>query len=92
LIVLRVAPDGWELPEFEPGQYAVLRLPGSAPRLPGCDSEEEPPDPNKLIKRAYSIASSSLARQYLEFYILTICGDFVRRRQTRTCSCAAIRG
>jgi len=69
LIVLRVAPDNWQLPAFEPGQYAVLALPGSAPRCADADLEESPGDPNKLIKRAYSIASSSKANEYLEFYI-----------------------
>jgi len=72
LIVLRVAPDGWELPEFEPGQYAVLGLPGTAPRCPDSDPEESPAEPGKLIKRAYSIASSSLAREYVEFYIALV--------------------
>ena len=69
LIVLRVAPDGWELPRFEPGQYGVLGLPFSSPRCLGSDPEDNTVDPNKLIKRAYSIASSSIAREYFEFYI-----------------------
>lgn len=30
LIILRVAPEGWELPRFEAGQFAVLGLPGDA--------------------------------------------------------------
>ncbi|MCP3677948.1 MAG: hypothetical protein GY721_10285, partial [Deltaproteobacteria bacterium] len=34
LIILRVAPVGWELPDFTPGQFAALALPGSAPPLP----------------------------------------------------------
>jgi ferredoxin/flavodoxin---NADP+ reductase len=69
LIKLRVIPDGWKLPDFEPGQYSVLGLPGSASRYPSADPEENPPDPDELIMRAYSIASSSVAREYLEFYI-----------------------
>lgn len=72
LIVLRVAPDGWELPDFEPGQFAVLALPGSAPRIPSAGPEPEPPDPGKPIRRAYSIASSSKARSYLEFYVAMV--------------------
>ena len=32
LIILRVVPDGWPLPEFASGQFAVLGLPGSTPR------------------------------------------------------------
>jgi ferredoxin/flavodoxin---NADP+ reductase len=69
LIILRVTPTGWPLPEFQPGQFAVLGLPGSAPRHPLSDPEEELPAPDKLIRRAYSIASSSLAREYMDFYL-----------------------
>jgi ferredoxin--NADP+ reductase len=70
LIKLRVAPDGWELPDFTPGQFGVLGLPWAAPRCEAADAEAEPPkEPQKLIRRAYSIASSSVAREYLEFYI-----------------------
>ena len=70
LIKLRVVPKGWELPDFEAGQYGVLGLPGSAPRSPLADPEEPPPkDSNKLIRRAYSIASSSVAKEYLEYYV-----------------------
>ena len=32
LVILRVVPDGWELPDFEAGQFAVLGLPPTAPR------------------------------------------------------------
>ena len=69
LIILRVSPDGWALPEFRPGQFAVLGLPGSAPRHPLSDPEEDAPAADKLIRRAYSIASSSLAREYMDFYL-----------------------
>ncbi len=70
LIKLRVVPDGWELPEFHPGQYATLGLPGTAPRCVDADPEErKPDDPSKMVMRAYSIASSSIAREYLELYV-----------------------
>ena len=72
LIILQVKPDGWELPDFEPGQYAVLGLPGSAKRVDLSDPEEEPPAPDKLIKRPYSISSSSKEKEYLELYITLI--------------------
>ncbi len=68
LVVLRVEPRG-KLFEFKPGQYAVLGLPGSAPRVPMSASEDEPPPPEKLVRRAYSIASSSRVGEYLEFYV-----------------------
>jgi len=69
LLVFRIAPDGWELPGFTPGQFAVLTLPGSAPRCAMCEPEDEAAPAEKLIKRAYSISSSSRVREFLEFYI-----------------------
>ncbi|MCU0224797.1 MAG: ferredoxin--NADP reductase [Acidobacteria bacterium] len=69
LTILRVAPRGWELPDFLPGQYGTIGLPPTAPRAPGCDPDPEPLPPDKLIKRAYSVASSSVAKEYLEFYV-----------------------
>ncbi len=69
LIILRVVPNGWAIPSFTPGQFGVLALPGSAKRCVLCDAEEPLAKPDKLIKRAYSIASSSAGGEYLEFYI-----------------------
>jgi len=72
LIKLRIVPDGWELPEFLPGQYAALGLPGGAPRCVSSRPEDSSPDPDKYIMRAYSIASSSVSREYIEFYIALV--------------------
>lgn len=73
LIVIRVAPDGWRLPEFTPGQFAVLGLPQEAPRCELADPLEDVlPKPGALIRRAYSIASSSVSREYLELYITMV--------------------
>lgn len=72
LIVLRVVPEGWELPDFESGQFAVLGLPGTARRHEVSDPEEMRANPEKIIKRAYSIASSSVANEYIEFYIVRV--------------------
>lgn len=73
LVVIRVVPVGWDLPEFKPGQFAVLGLPPEAPRCRLADAQEEtPPKPGRLIRRAYSIASSSVAREYLELYITLV--------------------
>ena len=70
LIKMRVVPQGWELPDFEPGQFTTLGLPATAARCDRADSEENPPkDSIKMIMRAYSMASSSMAKEYLEFYI-----------------------
>ena len=73
LIILRVTPDGWELPAFEAGQFAVIGLPPDAPRTEFSDPVEDFVEPrNRLIRRAYSIASSSVATEYLEFYITLV--------------------
>jgi ferredoxin/flavodoxin---NADP+ reductase len=72
LMILRVVPDGWQLPDFEPGQFAVVGLPGSAQRCSLAEAEETPPDPDKLIRRAYSIASSSLTHEFMEFYVALV--------------------
>ncbi len=71
LVILRVRPDA-ELFDFKPGQFAVLGLPGTAPRVAEAASEDVPTEPDKLVRRAYSIASSSLERRYVEFYITLI--------------------
>ena len=72
LIILQIMPDDWETPDFKPGQCCVLGLPGSAKRHEFSDIEEAAPDPDKLIKREYSIASSSKEKQYVELYITLI--------------------
>lgn len=72
LMILRVVPEGWELPDFAPGQFAVIGLPGAAPRCALSEPEEPASAPTKLIRRAYSIASSSLTRQYIEFYVALV--------------------
>ncbi len=69
LMIIRVVADGWQMPDFVPGQFAVLGLPGSAPRCQWSDADISPVVPTKLLRRAYSIASSSLRREYIEFYI-----------------------
>ena len=76
LVVLQVAPDGWELPSFEAGQFAVLGLPAESARTAWSDPEEDPPEAGRLIRRAYSIASSSAAREGVVSLFL----DFKPRR------------
>jgi ferredoxin--NADP+ reductase len=71
LVILRVRPDA-EMFEFKPGQFGVLGLQGGAPRVLEAAPEEVPSEPDKLIRRAYSIASSSLERRYVEFYLTLI--------------------
>jgi ferredoxin/flavodoxin---NADP+ reductase len=68
-MILRVIPDNWEIPDYSPGQFTVLGLPASTPRVDISDEEEGSHPPEKTIMRSYSIASSSHAKEYLEFYI-----------------------
>lgn len=81
LSILRVVPDGEVFP-FKGGQYCVLGLPPDAPRCEGAEPEE-PRDEKaagRLIRRAYSIASSSKEGEYLEFYVtLVTSGEFTPR-------------
>jgi ferredoxin--NADP+ reductase len=71
LVVLRVQSDA-ALFDFKPGQFAVLGLLGGEPRVPEAAAEETTPAPDKIIRRAYSIASSSVERRYLEFYLALV--------------------
>jgi ferredoxin--NADP+ reductase len=69
LIILRLMADGWELPEFKPGQFTILGLNPDAPRIPQAEPEGLLEDKEKMIRRAYSVASSSREKEYIEFYV-----------------------
>jgi len=68
LIILRVATDE-PRNEFLAGQYTTLGLYGSEPRSENSEPEAIPSKPDKLIQRAYSIASSRTEIKEFEFYI-----------------------
>lgn len=70
--VFRIAPLGWELPDFKPGQFVGIGLPPNSPKCPEATDEVVEPAPDKLIKRAYSIASSNVSKDYVEFYITLV--------------------
>lgn len=72
LAIFRVVPDKWVFPVFKPGQFAVLGLPWSAPRCAGSKPDEKPMPPEKFVQRAYSIASTPLVKDYIEFYITLV--------------------
>jgi ferredoxin--NADP+ reductase len=70
--IIRVKPVGWEFPEFKGGQFVALGLPASAKRCKEATEEfEHHNSPDKMIKRAYSIASTSTA-EYVEFYLTLV--------------------
>ncbi|MHC4845837.1 MAG: ferredoxin--NADP reductase [Planctomycetota bacterium] len=65
LTVVRVAPSGWTLPDFTPGQYATLGL-------------ADPEQPGEWMKRIYSVASAPNG-EFLEFFIERVKeGEFTR--------------
>lgn len=70
LAFFRVKYNHQEVPEFEPGQFATLGLPDTAP--PDPDKPVRPGRGPKLIRRAYSIASPATQRDLLEFYIVRV--------------------
>lgn len=72
LRILRVRPDDGLAPQFKPGQYTVLGLLGSEPRVDEADAEDPVPEPDRLVRRAYSIASSNLERNYVEFFLTLV--------------------
>ena len=80
LMILQVVPDGGGLPDYVPGQFATLGLFGSATRCALAEPETRPAEPDKLIKRAYSIASSPANREFLEFYIALVPGGALTPR------------
>ncbi|MBF0357725.1 MAG: ferredoxin--NADP reductase [Magnetococcales bacterium] len=80
LQILKVEPDDKNF-EFEAGQFTVLGLTWSSPSLPGTDRKEFPPEKSqRLIRRAYSISSSSRWQEYIEFYVsLVTSGELTPR-------------
>ena len=68
LAIFRIRYDDGPVPDFIPGQFTTLGFPAD---------EQPAPRPGrkpriKLIRRAYSIASSPKTRDYLEFYVVVV--------------------
>lgn len=68
LMILNVSTDEPRT-EFSAGQYTTLGLYGHEPRSANSEEETIPSKPEKLIQRAYSIASTRTETQRLEFYV-----------------------
>lgn len=56
LMVCRLIPDDEKVPEYKAGQYIIIGMPN-------------PNENNKIVRRAYSIASHPENRDYIELYI-----------------------
>jgi len=80
LMVLQVVPDAGRVPEFVPGQYTSIGLFGKAPRCDLAEREAVAPDPHKLLRRAYCIASSPANPDFAEFYIHLVPGGALTPR------------
>lgn len=68
LSVVRIRPDGGELPPFEAGQYCTVGLPKDAQE----QAAYPPNDPRRLVRRAYSIASPPHRREELELLVIRV--------------------
>ena len=68
IMILRVNTD-IQRDEFESGQYTVLGLYGQEARSANSEEEYKASKDDKLIRRAYSIASHRSASNQMEFYI-----------------------
>lgn len=71
LFVLKVRPDKPMAP-FTSGQYVLLGLSSNIPRREGCEPEFKEQKPDRLVLRAYSIASAGHQPEVLEFYISVV--------------------
>lgn len=69
--IIKVKPEGWHFPDFVAGQFVGLGLPAAASRCNEATPEHAEPNAEKLIKRAYSIASSS-TDDMIEFYVTLV--------------------
>ena len=69
--IIRVKPIGWDLPEYKSGQFVIIGLPPKVERYALSTDEYKKDKSGQMIKRAYSIASSS-TQDYVEFYVTVV--------------------
>ncbi len=69
--IIRIKPKDWELPEYKSGQFIPIGLYPDFPRVEDSTPDYQEFSNDKLIKRAYSIASSS-QQDFIEFYITLV--------------------
>jgi len=74
LIILKIKPRGWTIPDFDAGQFTQLGLSEAFVSSHAAPEESLLVDADKLIKRSYSIASAPQVRDYVEFYINLVPG------------------
>jgi ferredoxin--NADP+ reductase len=72
LSIVRIRPDCGRVPGFVPGQFVKLGLPRIAEGLAALNRPGRPHPGPRLVRRAYSIASSPRQREYMEFLVVRI--------------------
>lgn len=73
LAIVKVRPDSGVTPPFEPGQFATLGMPPDESLVvPDNSPRARRGRRHRLIRRAYSIASSAHDRDHLEFYVTLV--------------------
>ena len=71
LFIIKVKPDKI-MPEFTSGQYVLLGLSSNLSRREGSEPEFKESKSDRLVLRAYSIASAGHEPNLLEFYISVV--------------------
>ncbi len=72
LSIVRIRPDSGRIPDFIPGQFIKLGLPRAASDLPDARGPLRERNTPRMVRRAYSIASSPRQRHYLEFLVVRV--------------------
>ena len=65
--IVRLRPDALPIHAFTPGQFVTVGLP-----LPPRTRRDESSDRTRLVKRAYSIASSPLEAEFYELFLTVV--------------------
>lgn len=73
LSIVRVVGDDNYVPEFKAGQFVTLGLPRALEEIPEAARAKMGNRP-RLVRRAYSIASSPKQREFLELYVVLVEG------------------
>lgn len=71
ICLLTVKPD-FDIGDFKPGQFTILGLKAKEKRFGNSQNPKNLEDPEKIIKKAYSILSSPAQEKYLEFYLALV--------------------
>lgn len=71
LFVLKIKPD-FDVPDFLPGQFAVLGLQAKERRFGNTKDPKPDLNPDDVIRRSYSIFSSPKQKDSIDFYVALV--------------------